>query len=199
MHCSGSFIITPIALESIPLIIKNNKLTTIQKTRQRTYLHPTDMRSRPFYPVYRSEPVHGSRYAPPTHESPPRLFVVDPPDYEMAANFARRRYDSIRFPVDIETRQPRRPAPHPYTRLSVDMETRQPRQTHKNVRFDDSVRYELRYPTQGSSGVRSWSTRDSGIRYETRVPSAIYSGLRGMSCSGRYVLGHRGLDACPWF
>jgi hypothetical protein len=157
------------------------------------------MRSRPSYSVYRSEPVHWSRYAPPAHEPPPRLFVVDPPDYEMAANFARRRYDSVRLSVDVETRLPRRPAPHSYTRLSVDVEMRQPRRTHKNVRFDDGVNYEIRYPAQGSSGTRSWSTRDSGIQYETRVPSAIYSGLRGMSYSGRRALGHRGRDACPWF
>jgi hypothetical protein len=157
------------------------------------------MRYRPSYSVYRSEPVHGSRYALPAHESPPRLFVVDPPDYEMAANFARRRYDSVKLSIGVETRQPRRPAPRSYTRLSVDVEMREPRRTYKNVRFDDSVNYETRYPAQGSSGTRSWSTRDSGIRYETRVPSPIYTGVRGMSCSGRRVLGHRGQDAYCWF
>ncbi|CAG8346536.1 unnamed protein product [Penicillium nalgiovense] len=164
-----------------------------EKTRQRTYLHSTDMRSRPSYSVYRSEPVHGSR---PNPLPWPRLFVVDPRDYEMAANFARRRYDSVKVSVDVEMREPRRPALHSYTRLSVDVETRQPRRTHKNARFDDGVNYEIRYP---SSEARSRNTRDSDIRYETRVPGAIYSGLRGVSCSGRRVLGHRGQGACPWF
>lgn len=206
MHCSRIIYYHSIALElsSDSIEYREQGINLKQRTRHRTYLHSTDMRSRPSYSVYRSELVRdfSSRYAPPTHEPPPKLFVVDPPDYEMASNFARRRYHSnVRLPVKLETRQPR------YTR------------TQKKVRFDDSgYEYEVRYPSQGfsrghdyefrypaqgpSRGPRSRNTWDpcpADIRYETREPKAIHHGLHEMSGSGRRVLGQRRRGPCLWF
>lgn len=204
MHCSRTIYYHSVTLElSSGFIEYREEINRRQRTRQRTYLHSTDMRCQPSYSVYRSEPVRafGSRYAPPTHEPPSRLFVVDPPDYEMASDFARRRYDSnVRLSVKLETRQPR------YNR------------TQKKVRFDDS-RYEceIRYPTQSPSrvyepefrysqyssrGPRSqniWDSNRADIRYETREPKVIHHGLHEMSSSGRRLLRQRGRGPSFWF
>lgn len=204
MHCSRTIYYHSVALESSSGFIGyREEINRRQRIRQRTYLHSTDMRYQPSYSVYRAEPVRdfSSRYAPPTHEPPSRLFVVDPPDYEMASNFARRRYDSnVRLSVKLETRQPR------YSR------------THKKVRFDDTryeceIRYptqtpsrgyepEFRYPQYSSRGPRSqntWDSNPAGIRYETREPKVIHHGLHEMSGSGRRSLRQRGRGPSIWF
>jgi Sigma54-dependent transcription regulator containing an AAA-type ATPase domain and a DNA-binding domain len=206
MHCSRTIYYHPVALElSSGFIEYREEINRRQRTRQRTYLHSTDMRYQPSYSVYRSEPVRAfsSRYAPP-HKPPSKLFVVDPPEYEIASNFARRRYDSnVRLSVKLETRQPR------YNR------------THKKVRFDDS-RYEceIRYPAQSlsrgyepefrysqyaSRGPRfqnTWDSNPADIRYETREPKVIHHGLHEMSGSGRRLLRQRrqrGRGPSLWF
>lgn len=204
MHCSRIIYYHFIALElsSDSVEYQEPKIDRRQRTRQRTYLHSINMRPEPSYLVYRSEPVRdfGSRYAPPAYEPPSRLFVVDPPDYEMASNFARRRYDSnVRLSVKLETRQPR------YSR------------THKRVRFEDSDHeHETRYPAQGFSRSDEYefryplhyssrgprNTRDSspvGIRYETREPKVIHQGLHQLSSSSQRVIGQCRRGPYPWF
>lgn len=166
------------------------------------YLHSTFMRPRPSYSVDRSEPVRNfdSRCAP-AYEPPSRLFVVDPPDYEMASNFARRRYNSnVRFSVKLETRQPHYCGTHKHVRFydsDYEHETRYPAQGSSR-----GYEFEFGYPLHYSSRPRSQNTRDSshaGVRYETREPKVIHHGLCEISSSGRRVIRQRGREPCLWF
>ena len=154
------------------------------------------MKYRPSYPTYRSEPVgnFSSRYAPPAY---PRLFVVDAPDYEMASNFARRRYDSN---VRLPTRQPRYNRTPKNVRFDVSGYDYEPRSSSQGS--SRSRDYEYRSPAHGSSrGLRPQNTCNStpvGSRYESEEPNPVKRGLQEMSNSGRRVLGQRRRASCVW-
>ncbi|CDM26935.1 hypothetical protein DTO013E5_4140 [Penicillium roqueforti] len=141
-------------------------------TRQRTYLHSIDMKYRPSYPTYRSEPV---------------------------GNFSsRRRYDSN---VRLSTRQPRYNRTQKNVRFDDSGYEYEPRSSSRSSSRGHEYEYRspAQGPLWGPRSQNTWDSNPASSRYETDEPGPVKRGLQEMSGSGRRVLGQRRRAPCVLF